>query len=35
MELEYTIFYLSPNAFSYIISTDFLQEEYEVSWLIT
>ena len=35
VELEFTTYYLSPDAFSYIVSTHFLYVEYENPWLIT
>ena len=35
VELEFTIYYLSPDAFSYIVSTHFLYAEYKNPWLIT
>ena len=35
MELECTIYYLSPNAFSFIVSPHFLHAEYENPCLIT
>ena len=35
MELEFTIHYLSPNAFSYIVSTHILHAKYEDPCLIT
>ena len=35
MELECTIYYLSPNAYSFIVSPHFLHAEYENPCLIT
>ena len=35
MELKFTIYYLSPDAFIYVVSTHFLHAEYEDSCLIT
>ena len=35
MELEFNIYYLSPNAFIYIVSVYFFNAEYEVHSLIT
>ena len=35
MELEYTIYYLSPDPFCYVVSTLFLYAEYLETYLIT
>ena len=35
MELKYTIYYSSPNSFSYMVSKHFLHAEYEDPCLIT
>ena len=35
MELEYAIYYLSPDPFFYVVSTLFLYAEYEEPCLIT
>ena len=35
MELKYTLYYSSPDAFSYTVSTPFLYGEYKDTCLIT
>ena len=35
MELEFTIYYLLPDGFSYVVSTHFLHADYQSPCLIT